>query len=161
MNLIRQSLRHMAPVGYLWGLALAAASPALFFFNDSLAHSLAQLPFMKNHPRYSGGEVVRTESGDGAEWCIHRPVFDGLFSESDHGFVQIDVVYQGRETIHRDIDLDGDGLTDFTLAIPGAPAEEPALVLLSGNITGIERRAATRDGWIVRVGLDKPTTSNP
>ncbi len=160
MNPDKPLFRYLAPVGYAWGIALALGSPLLFFLSDPLAHSLATLPFMKNHPRYSGGEVVRVESGSGAEWRIHRPVFDGLLSENDHGFVQIDVAYQGENAISRAIDHDGDGLADFTLSIPGRSSGEPTLTALSENVTSIERRAATRDGWIVRVGLDKLTTNN-
>jgi hypothetical protein len=160
MNPDKRHFRYLAPLGYTWGIALALGSPLLFFLSDSLAHSLAQLPFMKNHPRYSGGEVVRVESGGGAEWRIHRPVFDGLLSENDHGFVQIDVDYQGENAISRDIDHDGDDSADFTLSIPGHSSGEPSVTALSENVTFLERRAATRDGWIIRVGLDKPTTNN-
>lgn len=164
MNLTKSSLRHLAPLGYLWGALLALASPAFFLFNDSLSHALAQLPFMKNHPIYSGGEVSRVESDGNTEWRIHRPVFDGLFSNTERGFVQIDVAWQGeqpRDSV-RSIDYNNDGAADFILTIPADKDGEPSISTLSPSVTGIERRAATRNGWIVRVGLGHQanTTSN-
>lgn len=145
----------LTPVGYAWGVAAAISGTALFMFSGNMDHALAQQSFMRVHPVYSGGEIVRTDSDDATEWRIHRPVFDGLISETKHGFIQIDVICKNRGTIpsNHEIDYDGDGTADFELSIPPHSNAAPVIAKMSPEVTGMERWAETREGWIIRVGL--------
>jgi hypothetical protein len=147
----------LTPVGYAWGIAAAICGTAVFFFFGPLSHTLAQQPFMRVHPIYSGAEVVKSESTADADWRIHRPVFDGLISETDHGFIQIDVICKNHQTksLRHAFDYNSDGTEDFALSIPNAPDGVPTIEKTSPEITGIERWAKTREGWIIRIGLDK------
>ena len=147
-------LKCLAPVGYAWALALVVAAPATLVLSGRAEHAVAKLPFMRNHPVYSGGEIVRTEKTGGAEWRIHRPVFDGLISERRHGFVQIDVIGTASGERHA-VDYDNDGSPDFILELPSSPNGRPDVKAISTSTTGLENYARTGNGWIVRVGLDR------
>jgi hypothetical protein len=147
-------LKCLAPAGYAWALALAVAGPTVFVLSGRAEHAVARLPFMRNHPVYSGGEIVRTEKTEGVEWRIHRPVFDGLISERRHGFVQIDVIGAASGERHT-VDYDNDGSPDFILVLPSSSEGYPDVTTISTSTTGLENRARTREGWIVRVGLDR------
>ena len=149
--------KYLAPVGYAWGVALAISGGTVLFLSGAAEHSVAQLPFMKNHPVYSGGEVVREEKTPEAIWRIHRPVFDRVLSESDHGFVQIDVLCKDRtaKDLKRTIDYNNDGTADFELSLPMIADRSTALTPLAKEITGLERNARTKTGWIVRISIDK------
>jgi len=141
------------PVGLVYVLAIAALFPSI----GLLSHELAQMPFMRIHPRYSGGQVVETIRTDGVEWRVHRPVFDGLMRERGHGFIQIDALCETPPPSGAGIapDCDGDGRPDFRLVLPAAASEAPKLVPLSPLVTGLESWADTGEGWIARVGLDR------
>ena len=151
------SARLLAPVGYLWGVALALGAAALFFSLSFLPHELAQLPFMRLHPAYSGGEIAETAVASGVEWRIHSPVFDGLVGRRSHGFIQIDVVCKAEpvDALERDFDYDRDGKPDFRLVLPSRPDEAPTLENAAPSVTGVKSWARTKDGWIVRVAIKK------
>ena len=160
MTICGKFLKGLAPVGYAWALALAVAGPATLVLSGRAEHAVAKLPFMRNHPVYSGGEIVRTEKSGGAQWRIHRPVFDGLISEREHGFVQIDVASAVSGESHT-VDYDGDGSPDFILELPSTADGQLNVKAISTSATGLENWSRTREGWIVRVGLDRKAKKDP
>jgi hypothetical protein len=150
MNRSELTQHLLSPLGYLLGMAAVVAVPLLFGGMGVWSDEFARLPFMRNHPRYSGGEIVNSLQGADATWTIHRPVFDGLVGERTDGFVQIDVISRGAEVSER-LDLDGDAVPDATLLLSNDAG--PRLSGFSAPVTGIQTWGRTEDGWIVRIGL--------
>jgi len=154
-------LNHFASAsGYLCAAAGIFVVTFGFFTVSTQAHRLAQAPFMRIHPAYSGGEVLRSFSEGGAFWEVHKPVFDGLVGERREGFVQIGVEFLAPGTAaSAPIDCDGDGRTDFILSLPageGAPE-------ISGPAPFVRDLGTwSRDGEsaIVRVTLERRGASN-
>jgi hypothetical protein len=126
-----------------------------FMTISTQAHRLAQAPFMKIHPRYSGGEVVRSFSSGGAFWQVHRPVFDGLLGERRDGFVQVDVEqFSADKPAQASIDFDGDGAADFNLLLPSNGAA-PQVEALSSAVTGLDAWSREGESAIVRIHLSR------
>jgi pimeloyl-ACP methyl ester carboxylesterase len=80
---------------------------------------LVQVSGVEISPWFTGGEVARTASHAGYETRIHRPIFDGLFSQRREGFIQVvwakaDVL---PDIIVEDIDFDNDGQADFQVTL--------------------------------------------
>ncbi len=124
-----------------------------FMTISAQAHRLAQAPFMKIHPRYSGGEVVRSYSSGGAFWQVHRAVFDGLIGERRGGFVQVDVeLFSADKPAQAPIDFDGDGAADFRLLLPENGAS-PQVEAISTAVTGLGAWSREGETAIVRIHL--------
>jgi hypothetical protein len=146
--------KFLSPIGYIWAAIGAIVIVAMFFNMWKLSHAAAGLPFVKVHPRYSGGEVVEAVDEAGAKWTIHRAVFDGLIAERSEGFVQIDVEAAGKgASLERAIDWNRDGKPDFTLQIPTDPNAAPTVSEAAPEIAGVGQWARTKTGWIVRVAV--------
>ncbi len=148
MKKIKQILGYLS---YSWALAACITCPILFIFLGYISHNAAKLPFMKIHPRYSGGEVAQDYEKDGVRWIIQRPVFDGLIAERPYGFVQVKLLSPQAPSAEQLLDIDMDGNTDLGLQIQDKGA--PSLRKVSPNVTGINSWAKSSDGWIIRVGL--------
>jgi len=141
--------------GILVALAAILVVAYGLFSLSTQAHCLAQAPFMKIHPRYSGGEVTRSFSEGGAFWQVHRAVFDGLFGQRRDGFVQVDVEqFFADKPAQASIDFDGDGAADFRLILP-ANGAVPEVEPMSDKVAGLG--AWSRDGAraIVRILLSR------
>jgi hypothetical protein len=145
--------RFYSSIGYIWAGCGVIAVIAIFVCGN-LPHAVAGLPFVKLHPRYSGGEIVETIADNGTKWTIHRAVFDGLVSERQSGFIQIDVETGGKPVaLERAIDWNHDGKPDFTLKIPDDLKGAPTIESAAPEIAGVWQWAKTKTGWIVRVGI--------
>jgi hypothetical protein len=144
-------------LSHLWAVILILGVMVLFIGMDDWSHQLARFPFMKVHPRYSGGEISETVEDENGRWIIHRPVFDGLLRSRSEGFLQVDVIPSGQGTdfIGKDIDYDRDGETDFRIEIDGSPDHAPIITSHSKKVGTLERWARTEEGWIVRVAIHK------
>jgi len=143
----------LALIGYCWGIAIPVLMVALFFGLNEWSFRFSQLPFMRIHPRYSGGEVIRRIETDGARYSLHRVVTDGLIGNRKEGFVQVDVTVS-ETTIYpleTSFDFDSDGIADFRLRFVNADAASPTLETYTRKITGLGQHARTADGWVIRL----------
>jgi hypothetical protein len=154
MNVISKILQTGA---YLWAGVILLSVPILFIGGSYWSHNLAKLPFMKIHPRYSGGPIVETTQVNEVEYRLHQPVFEGLWNDREKGFVQIEII--GNKSTENEltcpIDYDRDGKTDVLLKLKTQTDSAPALTPLSPNVKGLGKWAKTREGWIVRIELIK------
>jgi hypothetical protein len=78
-------------------------------------------------PRFTGGEVRQTIDHGTYRTMLHRPVFDGLVSERENGFVQIDWVPQEKISLpallEEEFDIDGNGSIDCSVRLEGVKAK--------------------------------------
>ena len=151
----------ISATGYLWAIACLLIVPVTFIANDSLALQLSRMPFMKIHPRYSGGEVLRTYESNGMKIRINRPVFDALLGESKIGFVQVTFTGTGRlpENIRESIDYNGDGEADFTVYISTVSGNTE---LTSHNplVKSLDVSSRLKEDWVVRVNIEQGTSKS-
>ncbi|HKK41928.1 MAG TPA: hypothetical protein VJ963_05935 [Bacteroidales bacterium] len=138
--------------GITWAFAGLLLIVILFPGLTGLSGLLAEAPFMKIHPRYSGGEKAYEIVRDHYTLEIRKPVFMGLVKDRKEGFVQLDWRGQIPGVINDTIDYDRDGVSDFSISVDTASNDT---VLRSYNekveSTGISTR--TSYGWAVRVNL--------
>jgi hypothetical protein len=151
--------RTQAILGYCWAILMLPILLAVFVGMPFWAKLLAHTTGVKISPRFSGGEIVRTQRHDGYETRVHRPVFDGLVCERARGFVQVD--WMRREPqgelppqIDETIDFDGNGLADFRVQL-NTRSHTVTIVPLSTNVLGLDRDYHLAQGEIVRVQLRK------
>lgn len=150
--------------GYLWAVAALITVLALFLRMDVLEDRLVAMTGLRISPWMTGGEVARTIERPGYKVIIHRPVFQGLISERENGFVQVDVHRRDQaaatlptavpKMIEETIDYNGDGVAYFTLTIDTA-ASRISLTPLSPAVVGVRYVFHLKTGWAVRVGLKK------
>ena len=76
---------------------------------------------------------------------VHEPVFPGLFSEGDEGFVQIDV----RQCTTDSLRLDSLPVAGNVIALSLTPT-----LAIAGDLS-VTEFARISDGWIVRLELKK------
>lgn len=147
---------------YLWGAIIPLVVVALFFGLDQWSWFLAKFPFMKIHPRYSGGEISITIKESDVQYTIHNPVFDGLIGERRGGFVQIDihVLDNGAYPLNQEFDYDQNGIPDFGLLIESSDNNAPKLISDSPLVEGLAGWAMTSEGWIVRIAINNTNFSN-
>jgi hypothetical protein len=143
---------------YIWAVLCLLLIPVTFIGSQTFAERLAQLPFMKVNPIYSGGEVVRTIEDQGLKTEIYNPVFEALFGENSRGFVQIRLSSADSlpAKIEREIDYDNDTTADFTLyvnTLTGETKIEP----VNNLVTGVTVSSPVKEAWVVRVGLKNPS----
>jgi hypothetical protein len=140
--------------GIIWAILCLIAMIAFFPGFNSLAGSLAKLPFMKINPNMSGGEIAHENIHAGCTLVTHRPVFDGLIKDRKNGFVQVDWRGEVKEEINDTIDYDLNGTPDFSIRINTATADT-RLDPLSQDVTGLDVSTPTSYGWVARVRLKK------
>ena len=102
--------------GIIWAFAGLIVIIVMFPGLNSLSGSVSRLPFMKIHPRYTGGEVAYQMVEQSCTLNIRKPVFNGFFSDRKSGFVQLDWRGTLPEVINDTIDYDKDGITDFSVS---------------------------------------------
>lgn len=143
-------------IGYAWAACAVLVVLACFIGSDYFSHRLAAATGITISPWFSGGEVAATTEHGTYRALIHRPVFDGLFSERQDGFVQIKwEPHQALPaTITETIDYNGDGATDFTIVLD-TTSGKASLSGQSPTVRGIERTFKLKTGWAVRVLLHK------
>jgi hypothetical protein len=145
--------------GYLYAAAAILVVVFGFMTISTWSHKLAQEPFMRVHPRYSGGAVARSFSAGGAFWEVHKPVFDGLVGERHEGFAQIGVELTAPgSAASAPIDCDGDGTADFILSLPAGDGA-PEISSPAPFVKGLGAWSREGESAIVRVKLENPGAS--
>jgi len=140
--------------GILWAFAGMIVIIVMFPSLNGLSASVSRLPFMKIHPRYTGGEVASRIVEKSCTLNIRKPVFDGFFSDRKSGFVQLDWHGTLPEVINDTIDFDKDGVLDFSVLV-NRENSKTDLVAINKMVEKIEISIPTSYGWSVRVGLSK------
>jgi len=144
----------LSATGYAWAFLCLMIIPVMFIGNDFFSGLLAKAPFMKVHPRFSGGDVIKTIEHASYRTHVHRPVFDALIGESASGFIQIswEPLKGIPAVIDEEIDYDGDGKTDFQIHLD-TDSGKSSLRSSSPSVVSLDLTCKIEDGWVVRVNL--------
>lgn len=146
--------------GIAWAVAGLLIIILLFPGLETMSGKLANLPFMKINPNFSGGEVERQLVSPVCTLDIRRPVFDGLFSEKKEGFVQLDWRGKLPGEIEDSIDYNFDSIPDFYIKID-TKQSTTFLKAVNPAVRDINISAATSYGWAVRVNLIRNHSTLP
>jgi hypothetical protein len=138
--------------GIVWAFLGLILIIVLFPGLTGLSSSLAKFPFMKIHPRYSGGEVVKRIVNESCTLDVRQPVFKGLISERKNGFVQIDWRGVVPEEIRDTIDYDSDGRKDFIIIVD-TRKQKTQLMSLDSKVKDLQISTPASYGWAARVNL--------
>ncbi len=140
--------------GIIWAFAGMLIILMLFPGLNSLSGALARAPFMKIHPRYSGGERMYESVNDCCTLEVRRPVFKGLINDRKDGFIQLEWKGTIPVVIKDSIDYNCDGKADFLITVD-TKLNRSSLKSFSDRVTGIGISTSTSYGWAVRVNLKK------
>jgi hypothetical protein len=123
-----------------WAVLATPIVVGTFVGLSFLSHGLAAGTGIRISPWFTGGEVVRTIEHDGYRTLVRRPVFDGLLSERDRGFVQVEwAPLEGRSLPARlREEVDGDGAADFVIHLDTG-ANQATVDPLSPRVLGLQR----------------------
>ena len=139
---------------YIWAAACFILIPITFIKNDALAEKLARLPFMKIHPKYSGGDERIAYIKNGLHVSVFEPVYSGIKGKGSDGFVQ--VKFAGTNampaTINEAIDYDLNGDPDFKVSINTANGAT-ILEKLNNHVQSIQVSSKVKDYWLIRVNV--------
>ena len=139
---------------YIWAAACFILIPVTFIKNDALAEKLARLPFMKIHPKYSGGDERMAYIKNGLHVSVFEPVFSGIKGKGSDGFVQ--VKFAGTNTmpatINEAIDYDLNGVPDFNVSVNTADGAT-TLEKLNNRVQSIQVSSKVKDYWLIRVNV--------
>jgi hypothetical protein len=142
--------------GYLWAAACLILIPVTFIKNDALAGHMARLPFMKIHPKYSGGTERAAYVKDGLHISVFEPVYNGITGKGSEGFVQ--VKFSGKDKmpalINESIDYDLNGDPDFIISIHTADGATK-LEKLNNQVQSLLISSKVKDYWLIRVNVDR------
>jgi hypothetical protein len=142
-------------LGYIAAVLTLFVVLATFIGNDFFAKKFVDITSLKVSPIYTGGELCKVLPYDGYQVKIHKPVFQGLFSDRAKGFVQID--YEGKNIpaiISQNIDFDNDGNNDFYIKYdPKNNTSE--FKSLNKNVVSLEGVYKVKDNYSARVSLKK------
>lgn len=151
-----------AVLGYVMAAAAFIIVIITFVGNDALSRIFARATGITVSPRYSGGEVIKTIDHGAYRSLIHRPVFDGLFSDRASGFIQINWYGQPPwpRKIEEAVDYDSDGTVDFTVTLD---TQNLAADLSMQNplVTGVQQTYRLDRGFAVRIALNKNSAGKP
>lgn len=140
--------------GITWAFAGLILIIILFPGLNGFSRSLAKMPFMKINPNYSGGDIAFIDSSSGYKIEVREPVFDGLWKERNHGFVQLDWRGNIPKIITDTIDFNRDGNNDFTITI-STDKPETNIQPLNYKVESLNVSTETSFGWVVRVNISK------
>jgi hypothetical protein len=139
---------------YAWAIAAVLAGLGGILGVEAWTSALARFRFMTVHPRFTGGEVVRTVAHAGYRTEIHRPVFDGLRAPRAEGFVQ--VRWRAGEPatwpalIQEDVAFADGETVVFTLCLDTTTGT--CLLATAEDRWGpVQLACRMDDGWLVRV----------
>jgi hypothetical protein len=145
-----------AAAAYTIAFLMTLVVLATFMGMNFWAEKLVAMTNLKVAPKFSGGEIRNTIDHGTYQTLIHRPVFDGLFCETSHGFVQ--VVWRPLahipETIEEAVDYDHDGKTDF-IARLNTETLETQITPCTPQVKALERTTKLKEGILIRVQLTK------
>jgi hypothetical protein len=144
--------------GITWAFLCLILIIVLFPGLNSFSASVSRLPFMKIHPRYSGGEVEKQVVTDACTLSVRKPVFKGLTGDRRDGFVQLDWHGTFPQEICDTIDYDSDGIPDFLIMVD-TKTPKSELEIFNNNVKGIAISTSTSYGWSVRVNLSSSRTN--
>lgn len=138
--------------GIAWALAGLILIIVLFPALSGFSSSVSKLPFMKLHPRYSGGEIAKQIITENYTLDIRKPVFKGLTGERKNGFVQLDWRGTLPEKLMDTIDYNLDGIPDFRVMID-TRIKASELNAFNNKVKNITVSTPTSYGWAIRVSL--------
>jgi hypothetical protein len=106
-------------LGYSWAIITVPFALAVLFSMPVLYQTLFEGSGLKVTDRISGAEVVQVIERKAYSIYLHKPVFDGFFSERKSGFVQVDFISETDLPlqIEETIDYDLDNVSDFHISI--------------------------------------------
>jgi hypothetical protein len=139
---------------YLWAAACFILIPITFIKNDALAEKLARLPFMKIHPKYSGGDERIAYIKNGLHISVFEPVYSGIKGKGSDGFVQVKFAGTNNlpATINEAIDYDLNGDADFKVSINTANGATN-LEKNNNHVQSIQVSSKVKDYWLIRVNV--------
>lgn len=142
-------------LGYIIAVLTLFVVLATFMGNDFFAKKLIAVTSLKVSPLYTGGEISKVLSLENCQLKIHKPVFQGLFSDRSNGFVEVD--YESKnmpQVISQSIDFDGDGKNDFSINydIKNNKSEFEAL---NKNVVSLNGVYKIKSGYAIKVNLKK------
>lgn len=140
---------------YIWAVACFILIPVTFIKNDTFAVKMAELPFMKVHPVYSGGELNREYEKDSLVIKVNKPVEATLFG-SRKQMVQVAFSQKGQlpGSIDQTIDYDFDDNPDFRVTINTLDGETH-LMPMGKTVKSLWVSARVKGDWVIRVNLEK------
>jgi hypothetical protein len=152
-------LKLQSALGYTWAALCLIIILGTFLGLNSWEQILAKRAGIHVSPRFSGGEVRQTVDHGMYQTLVHRPVFDGLLGERTEGFVQIDWVPHGKQTLpailEEEVDIDGDAAIEISLRIDTA-RNEVQLTRRAPWVLDAEPLIAAGAERILRVQLRNP-----
>src|SRR5512133_1753249 len=136
---------------YIWASICLILIPVTFIKNDALAEKLARLPFMKIHPRYSGGAERIAYIDSGLHISVYEPVYSGITGKGSDGFVQVKFAGTANmpATINQAIDYDLDGESDFRVSIITATGVT-TLEKIDARVRSLQVSSRVKDYWLIR-----------
>jgi len=140
--------------GICWAFAGLIVILVLFPSLNGLSTTVSKLPFMKINPRYTGGEIASVVTEKNCTIDVRRPVFNGLVSERQTGFVQVDWKGQVPEIINDTIDYNNDGKKDMIITI-NRKQHKTDLYPIDHHVKSVAMSTPTSYGWSVRINLEK------
>lgn len=139
---------------YIWAVACFILIPITFIKNDALAEKLALLPFMKIHPKYSGGDEKIAYINNGLHISVFEPVYSGIKGKGSDGFVQVKFAGTNNmpPTINEAIDYDLNGDPDFKVSVNTSDGAT-TLEKLNNHVKSIQVSSKVKDYWLIRVNV--------
>ena len=147
--------RFLSIPSYIWAIICMVLIPITFIGNDFFANKIANLPFMKVNPIYTGGDSARCFKQDSMTFTINKPVFESLFGTSNKGFVQVKIAGALPELIQSNIDYNNDSVIDFSLNI-NTLTGDTKVKALSKQVSKLTISSKVKNYWIVRVEILNP-----
>jgi hypothetical protein len=143
-------------LGYTFAALAFFVVLAAFTGNDYFSSKLVSTTGIKVSPRFTGGEVVRTDDHNTYTTVIHRPVFDGLIGERKDGFIRIN--WEKRDgwprIIEEKVDYNNDKVEDFFIRVETQSCGA-AITAYNSSVMGIEQTYILKSGCAARILLKK------
>lgn len=139
---------------YIWASICLILIPVTFIKNDVLAEKLALLPFMKIHPKYSGGDERIAYINNGIHISVFQPVYNGIRGKGREGFVQVKFAATNTmpSAINEAIDYDLNGDPDFSVSINTADGAT-SIEKLNSHVQSVQISSKVKDYWLIRVNV--------
>jgi hypothetical protein len=140
---------------YCWAAICFLLIPVTFIKNDTLAMKMAELPFMKVHPIYSGGELNREYKKDSLIIRVNKPVDATLFGGGNQ-VVQVTFSRKGQlpGLIDQTIDYNFDNHPDFKVTI-NTISGETNLIPIDKTVESLWLSSKVKEDWVIRVNLER------
>jgi len=142
-------MRIKAFIGYTIAMLAIPIALLTFIGMNFFSHKLVESTGIQVSPWFTGAAVAKTIEHEHYRTLLHRPVFDGLFTEKSEGFVQIDwePLDALPAAITEDVDYNADGIIDFrieydtTTNIATLTPYNPNVIAIEGSYILKQRRA--------------------